>query len=78
MSRETELEELVTGPADLSPAAFDALRALMNRARFARSPNAVRLAQLRRDVEADGFPREVVDEAVNFWAAYEKQKGYPS
>ncbi|HIH2744967.1 TPA: hypothetical protein ACYLN4_000633 [Burkholderia lata] len=62
-------------PADLSPAAFDALRALMNRARFARSPNTVRLAQLRREVEADGFPREAVDEAVHFWAAYEKQKG---
>ncbi|WP_186214708.1 hypothetical protein [Burkholderia gladioli] len=68
----------MTVPADLSPAAFDALRALMNRARFARSPNTVRLAQLRRDVEADGFPREVVDEAVNFWAAYEKQKRRPS
>ncbi|QMI49985.1 hypothetical protein [Burkholderia sp. MBR-1] len=55
----------------MEPIVFDALKSLVNRARFLQR---VRLATIREETIAAGFSAEVVDEAIKFWADYEHHK----
>ncbi|WP_321966965.1 hypothetical protein [Burkholderia cepacia] len=61
--------------AKMEPIVLDALKSLVNRARFERR---ARLSTIREETIAAGFSAEVVDEAIKFWADYERRKSVPS
>lgn len=55
----------------MEPTVFDALKSLVNRARFLQR---ARLATIRQETIAAGFSAEVVDEAIKLWADYVDRK----